>query len=208
MSAPLSTKEVIFEQRILKASGLYKGSKIDGDWGPKTEAAHAEFTRQAHALEAQFGSFDARTEKNILTLALPAQRIARRFMQHALKLVPEGWTVRIISGTRTYEQQDALYAQGRTTPGPRVTNARGGQSNHNFGLAWDIGIFDNSGRYVTQTYQYEALGPKIMGLDLYPIEWGGNWKSLKDYPHYEYGTGLNLTTRRRRFEDGTLLLTK
>lgn len=40
-------------------------------------------------------------------------------------------------GTRTYEEQNALYAQGRTTPGKIVTNARGGQGAHNFGLATD-----------------------------------------------------------------------
>ncbi|MEO8506247.1 MAG: hypothetical protein ABI593_01300 [Betaproteobacteria bacterium] len=41
--------------------------------------------------------------------------------------------------------QDAPYRQGRLgNPGPRVTNARDGQSNHNFGIAWDIGIFTAS----------------------------------------------------------------
>ena len=40
-------------------------------------------------------------------------------------------------GTRTYEEQNALYAQGRTAPGKIVTNARGGQGAHNFGLATD-----------------------------------------------------------------------
>jgi len=46
--------------------------------------------------------------------------------------------LKLISGLRTYEEQDALYAQGRTAPGPKVTNAPGGHSNHNFGLAFDM----------------------------------------------------------------------
>lgn len=40
-------------------------------------------------------------------------------------------------GLRTVEEQDALYAQGRTTPGPKVTNAVGGQSPHQYGCACD-----------------------------------------------------------------------
>lgn len=48
------------------------------------------------------------------------------------------------SGLRTYEEQNALYAQGRTAPGNKVTNAKGGFSNHNFGIAFDIGIFEGA----------------------------------------------------------------
>jgi len=39
---------------------------------------------------------------------------------------------------RTMEDQAVLYAQGRTTPGSIVTNAKPGQSAHNYGLALDI----------------------------------------------------------------------
>ena len=46
--------------------------------------------------------------------------------------------VRIAQGFRTFAEQDALYAQGRTKPGAKVTNAKGGQSIHNYGLAVDI----------------------------------------------------------------------
>ena len=46
--------------------------------------------------------------------------------------------VRIAQGLRTFAEQDALYAQGRTKPGAKVTNAKGGQSIHNYGLAVDI----------------------------------------------------------------------
>ena len=49
---------------------------------------------------------------------------------------PYHWYV--TSAYRSSAEQDKLYAQGRTTPGPRVTNARGGQSAHNFGLAIDV----------------------------------------------------------------------
>ncbi|HUQ94203.1 MAG TPA: M15 family metallopeptidase, partial [Bryobacteraceae bacterium] len=64
-------------------------------------------------------SFDERTEKNIATLTPRTQLAARRFMEKAVAAMqPEGIDVRIISGTRTYAEQNALYAKGRTAPGP------------------------------------------------------------------------------------------
>ena len=46
--------------------------------------------------------------------------------------------VRIAQGLRTFKEQDDLYALGRTIPGKKVTNAKGGQSVHNYGFAVDI----------------------------------------------------------------------
>ncbi len=65
-------------------------------------------------------------------------------------------TINIISGLRSYEEQDALYAQGRTAPGNKVTNARGGYSNHNFGIAFDIGVFSGN-RYLPDSPKYKAV---------------------------------------------------
>jgi len=45
-----------------------------------------------------------------------------------------------VQGLRTWEEQDALYRQGRLTPGKVVTRARGGESWHNFGMAADAAI--------------------------------------------------------------------
>ncbi|WP_422631181.1 M15 family metallopeptidase [Pseudomonas silesiensis] len=89
-----------------------------------------------------------------------------------------GITIKIISGLRTYEEQDALYARGRPDNGPTVTNAKGGQSNHNFGIAFDIGIFEG-GKYLGNSPKYKAVG--VLAMDL-GLEWGGNWKSFKDEP--------------------------
>jgi peptidoglycan LD-endopeptidase CwlK len=82
---------------------------------------------------------------------------------------------------RTYAEQDALYAQGRTTAGPKVTNARGGYSNHNFGIAFDVGVFEG-GRYLGESPKYKAVG--VLGSEL-GLEWGGNWKTIVDQPHYQ-----------------------
>jgi peptidoglycan L-alanyl-D-glutamate endopeptidase CwlK len=45
------------------------------------------------------------------------------------------------AGYRSYTQQDQLYCVGRSFPGKRVTGARGGESQHNFGLAVDF-VYD------------------------------------------------------------------
>ena len=138
MSDRLFGDDVIFQQRFLKSAQLY-GGRIDGIWGPLTDAAYDAFLTQSDQIRDEVGRFDPRTERNLALLQLPAQRAARRFM---VAVIGDGIDVRIISGTRSYQEQDALFRQGRFgNPGPRVTNARGGQSRHNFGIAWDIGIF-------------------------------------------------------------------
>lgn len=121
---------------------------------------------------------DTRSEKVIATLHQQVQPLARKLVQ---KAAAAGITIKVISGLRTYDEQDALYAQGRTKPGAIVTNARGGYSNHNFGLAFDIGVFENE-KYLGTSAKYETLGPIGMSLGL---AWGGNWKSIRDTPHYE-----------------------
>lgn len=144
-------------------------------------------------------TFDARTEKNIATLIPPAQAKARLFMAAAVEAMKaHGLEVRIISGTRTYAEQSALYAKGRTAPGPKVTNAPAGYSNHNFGVAFDIGLFRGKG-YLGESPHYKALGAigKRAGLS-----WGGDWRTFKDYPHYEYPTGLTLAQMRARIAAG------
>ena len=103
---------------------------------------------------------DERSEKNIATLLSDVQPIARVLVQ---KAAANGITIKIISGLRTYAEQDALYAKGRTAPGPKVTNARGGFSNHNFGIAFDIGVFSGSS-YLPESPKYKAVG--VLGMDL------------------------------------------
>ena len=121
---------------------------------------------------------DDRSEKNIGTLLPEVQPIARALVQ---KAAANGIQIKIISGLRSYEQQDALYAQGRTAPGPKVTNARGGYSNHNFGIAFDVGVFSGSS-YLPESPKYKAVG--VLGMDI-GLEWGGNWTSVVDQPHFQ-----------------------
>lgn len=121
---------------------------------------------------------DARSEGVIADLLPQVQPLARTLVHHA---AAAGITIKVISGLRTYDEQDALFAQGRTTPGHIVTNARGGFSNHNFGLAFDIGIFEG-GNYIEESPKYKTVGALGIAIGL---AWGGNWVSIQDEPHFE-----------------------
>jgi peptidoglycan L-alanyl-D-glutamate endopeptidase CwlK len=196
MSAPLSREEVLFRQRLLKCCGLYPG-KLDGQWGPKTDAAVNAFAAGSEQLAQQHGKFDPGSEKHIATLQLRAQEAARRFLGTVLSA---GIPARVISGTRTYEEQNTLFRKGRFgNPGPVVTNARGGQSNHNFGIAWDIGIFVN-GKYLKESPLYDQVPTVGLGAG---IEWGGAWATFPDRPHYQLVTGRPIGVVRASFEKGT-----
>lgn len=195
MSDKLFKDDVLFLQRLLRASGLYD-SHLDGIWGPKTDKAVKEFEERGRKLRDQFGELDSRSEVNIQSLQLKAQEAARVFLS---KVRGEGIDARILSGTRSYAEQNELFRIGRFgDTRAKVTNARGGQSNHNFGIAWDIGIFEG-GKYLKTVAPYKEAA-KVGLTDA--LEWGGHWESLQDWPHYQLPTGLKITDVRERFEKG------
>lgn len=121
---------------------------------------------------------DARSEAAIKTLLPEVQPYARALLIQAAK---QGIKLVVTSATRTYEEQNELFEQGRTKPGKIVTNARGGQSNHNFGIAFDVTIFEGSAP-VWESPRYKAVG--VIGREL-GLTWGGEWKSINDEPHFE-----------------------
>lgn len=149
------------------------------------------------------GKFDDRTEKHLATLDPKARPKFRAFISAAkAESAKLGCSYVAICGNRTYAEQDALYAQGRTADGPKVTNARGGFSNHNFGIAMDFGVF-SEGQYLDKTDPSKAAKvhracAKHAGDN--GIEWGGDWESFPDYPHFEIATGLSTSQKRTRFE--------
>ena len=155
---------------------------VDGKAGPETwEAIYGRIVpaRTAAANPALVVQpVDPRSEQVIVTLHQRVQPYARALVG---KAAAAGIVIRIVSGLRTYAEQDELYAQGRTAPGAKVTNAKGGFSNHNFGVAFDVGVFEGN-RYLGESPKYKAVGP--LGIDL-GLEWGGNWKTIVDQPHYQ-----------------------
>jgi peptidoglycan LD-endopeptidase CwlK len=107
------------------------------------------------------------------------------------KAKAQGWDVRLIEGLRSFERSDYLYAQGRTRPGQIVTNARGGSSRHNFALSGDLYPYVNGAinldfdRSPKLLGQFQFLAKYALSIG---VSWGGNWKSFKDYPHFEIST--------------------
>lgn len=101
---------------------------------------------------------------------------------------------------RTYKEQDDLYALGRTKPGKIVTHARGGQSYHNFGLAFDIVLLideKGNGKFNKASWQtnvdFDGDGihdwfEVVRICKLYGWEWGGDWK-FSDKPHFQKTLG-------------------
>ncbi len=100
----------------------------------------------------------------------------------------------VTSTLRTFFEQDELFAQGRTKPGPKVTNARGGESNHNHGRAFDIAFrsppaadpFDDANPWETVGEIGKALG----------LEWGGDWTRFPDRPHFQLPSPLRVRLRK------------
>ena len=194
--ATLSFIDVLFYQRLLKAEELYHG-QLDGMWGPLTQAAAEHFFERGEELSYELGGFDDRTEKNIRSLQSSTQRIAREFMS-ALSEANMDVNIRIISGTRTYKEQDEIYAQGRSKSGRIVSSHSGGQSYHNFGIAWDIAAFSRTGRYLIDPKHYKKA------REVFPdtrLEWGGDW-SMLDYSHFQLAGIGRIAGLREDFEIG------
>jgi peptidoglycan L-alanyl-D-glutamate endopeptidase CwlK len=120
---------------------------------------------------------------------------------------------------RTFAEQDAIYAQGRTrlfdANGKRlgvVTKAKGGQSIHNYGLALDIVLIkdtNNDGKFDTASWEDNIDFDKDGKADWMEVVeilkrnnwvWGGDWKSFKDKPHFEKTFGHTWRTLLPKYE--------
>jgi hypothetical protein len=126
---------------------------------------------------------DERTTKNIATLKPEAQGPMSKFMARAKAWAKaNGLDVFVGEGYRSPERQAELYAQGRTKPGPIVTQAKPGQSRHQSGRAIDV-VITRDGKPVDERRLWSQLGKigQAMGL-----EWGGSWKSIYDPEHFQF----------------------
>lgn len=131
-------------------------------------------TKESKASEWQA---DPRSEKNLATVQPQLQKLGRELLR---RLAAEKLTFKIIQGRRTQAEQDALYAKGRTAPGPKVTWTR--NSRHLTGRAIDIALFHGKNP-VWQSKHYDRAGQ--IGEEL-GLVWGGRWKGGKtDRPHFE-----------------------
>lgn len=133
---------------------------------------------------------DATSERR---LAQINPQLANRIRRTAADLRAQGINVMVTSGFRSFAEQNELYAQGRTKPGNIVTNARGGQSLHNYGLAADLVPLDSRGQpnwnVPNSTWQTIGAAGKRQGL-----EWGGDWTGFVDRPHFQMTAGRSTSS--------------
>jgi peptidoglycan LD-endopeptidase CwlK len=105
--------------------------------------------------------------------------------------------VRFTFTLRSFEEQQAIYNQGRTTPGNIVTNAKPGSSYHNYGLAIDIALLID-GKDISWDTKADWDGDKqsdwmecVVIFKRHGWKWGGDWVSFKDMPHFEKTFGYD-----------------
>ncbi|MFC3420218.1 M15 family metallopeptidase [Salinicoccus hispanicus] len=112
--------------------------------------------------------------------------------------------ITITSDFRSFEEQDALFSKGRSLPGEIVTNARGGESYHNYGLAIDYAI-EADGEIIWDVEYDGNDNGKADWLEVADIakdlgfEWGGDWESFKDYPHLEMNFGYSIRELQKEY---------
>lgn len=118
--------------------------------------------------------------------------------------------IRIVQGLRTIDEQNALYAQGRTKPGNIVTNARGGSSYHNYGLAIDFCLlYDGKVSWdVMEDHDKDGKRDWMEVVDTfraYGYEWGGTWKSIPDQPHLQKTFGYGWRGLLKKYQEGDFI---
>lgn len=114
------------------------------------------------------------------------------------KNLPVNTKIRIVQGLRTIEEQDALYAKGRTKPGPKVTNARGGKSYHNYGLAIDYVIMVGKEIF----WEHPLNKQVVAAFKAKGWKWGGDFKSITDKPHFEKSFGYSVAQLYAKYLQG------
>ena len=128
------------------------------------------------------------------------QKAVRLFAAFTLLTGRELFIVRALA---TYEEQDALFAQGRTEPGAIVTNAKGGQSWHNFGRAFDVALEEKQTQKPSWSTASDDLELwRLLGViaKWIGLEWGGNFNSITDFGHFHNTDGMTIDKARAQWE--------
>ena len=109
-------------------------------------------------------------------------------------LLPANCTLRFAFVYRSPQEQDALFNKR-----PKVTNARGWQSIHNYGLAFDIVLIVDGKAVWTVNKEWKQVADYFKSKGW---EWGGDWKSFKDAPHFQKAFGLTWQQMKARIDSG------
>lgn len=110
------------------------------------------------------------------------------------ELLPTNCTLRFAFVYRSPQEQDALFNKR-----PKVTNARGWQSIHNYGLAFDIVLIVDGKAVWTVNQEWKQVADYFKSKGW---EWGGDWKSFKDAPHFQKAFGLTWQQMKARIDSG------
>ena len=167
---------------------LFLKGRADGNFGPMTFAAVVKFQKSV--------GITADGIAGTITQTKLAESLKKKSSFSKWKLVPElevitarflhkctlaGYNLKITSGSRSMEEQQALYNQGRTTAGKIITNAKPGKSKHNFGKAFDVAFVGKTP--YPKNFDWTLIGEIGESVGL---KWGGRWKGKKvDLLHFE-----------------------
>lgn len=124
--------------------------------------------------------------RDLKDLVPPAYQKALAFVAACKKA---GIDVLVTSTYRDPESQAALYAQGRTTPGKVITNAKAGQSWHNWRCAFDFVPIVNGKAQWNDPGTFTRCGEIAESVGL---EWAGRWQRFREAAHVQYTGGLTL----------------
>jgi len=98
----------------------------------------------------------------------------------------KGYNVRITEGLRSFDRQRKLYIQSRLNNKPKVTNAKAGHSYHNYGLAFDVITYHSGCKQNINNCIYNTPPAVVTIAKSLGFSWGGDWKTFKDKPHFQY----------------------
>ncbi|CAM4161371.1 M15 family metallopeptidase [Paenibacillus alkaliterrae] len=114
-----------------------------------------------------------------------------------------GISILITDGFRSNEEQDEIYARGRTSEGSVVTQVQGGDSYHNYGLAIDFALRTKKGEVVwdmkydgNENGQADWMEVVAVAKQL-GFTWGGDWNNFPDYPHLQMDFGFSIRQLKR-----------
>lgn len=132
--------------------------------------------------------------RKIEDLLPPVQILCRLFIGECNS---RGIDVIITSTYRDHESQAALYAQGRTVPGKKVTNAKPGQSYHNWRVAFDFVPIVNGKAAWNDLALFTRCGEIAESVGL---EWAGRWTRFREMAHCQFTGGKTILDFQREWK--------
>lgn len=145
--------------------------------------------------------FDSAISQPRIDTLHPRKRDECREIIEALE-ANTGILIRVSHGFRTWDEQQAIYNQGRTTPGKIVTWAKPGYSWHNYGFAIDFCLLRPTGDgHIMYSWDTTADDDKdgeadwmqiVRGFEGYGWEAGIRWPKNPDGDHFQFTYNLSI----------------